>query len=56
MLLYPIRIQIKKVCLYYVARIVCDIDSDIKTPLWMREQLRHSRSCFIRPCVIDFLS
>ena len=45
----PIYIQAKEACPHYVGRIICDIDSNSKTPLWMRERLRRSGLRSIHP-------
>lgn len=38
--IFSIEIQAKEACSYYVGRIIRDIDSNAKTPFWMRERLR----------------
>ena len=53
--IFPIRIQAKEACPYYVGRIICDIDNNIQTPLWMRERLRRSGLRSIHP-VVDVMN
>lgn len=53
--IFPIGIQAKEACPYYVGRIIRDIDSDAQTPLWMRERLRRSGLRSIHP-VVDVLN
>ena len=48
---FPIYIQAKEACPHYVGRIICDIDSNSQTPLWMRERLRRSGLRSIHPVV-----
>jgi len=52
---FAIEVTESKVCPRYLGRVICDIKSDVETPLWMQERLRRCGVRCIHP-VVDVLN
>lgn len=49
--LIPVTVEAKADCPHYVGRVICDVDTAVSTPIWLKERLRRAGTRSINPIV-----